>query len=186
MASSGRGSKQKGANFETKLANELSEMWNGKFNRVPASGGLRWGSDMRVVGDIIPPLGMKFPFVVEAKKREGFDLSHLFKNIGQIKEWYQQVVLDARRVKVHGLSPMLVFSKNREIMYVLIPFSDDVYEKLDKHFPVSRQTVSYKNIRDEDEYFDTLLTTMDGFKSLDTTFLWETYHEFPWDIQNPQ
>ncbi|AGT13408.1 holliday junction resolvase [Bacillus phage Troll] len=182
----GKMSKTKGAGYENKIAKELSDMWGGKFSRVPASGGLHWGSDQRVAGDIIPPLGMKFPFVVECKKREGFDLSHLFKNIGQIKDWFQQVVMDSRRLKVHGVSPLLIFSKNREISYILLPYSDEVYDKLNKHFPVSRQTVSFLDIREEENYFDTLLTTMDGFKSLDLTFLWETYHEFPWDIQNPQ
>src|SRR5699024_11495112 len=65
-----RRSKQKGNAYELKIAKELSKWWGGKFSRVPASGGLHWGSDQRVAGDIIPPVNSNFPFVVECKKRE--------------------------------------------------------------------------------------------------------------------
>ncbi|USL89290.1 protein D14 [Bacillus phage vB_BceH_LY2] len=188
MASSGRGSKQKGSSYELKVAKELAE-WSGEnVHRVPQSGGggARFGSDTRMTGDIIFPVGSRNSFVYECKKREGSTLEHLFKNIGEIKKWWEQVVMDSRRLREHGMSPCLIFSKNRDISYVLIPYSDDVYEKLDKHFPVSRQTVSFKDIRDEDQYFDTLLTTLDGFKSFDKVWLFDHYKDFNWDIQNPQ
>ncbi|UNA01527.1 holliday junction resolvase [Bacillus phage vB_BcgM] len=186
MASSGRGSKVKGSTYELKVAKELSE-WSGEnVHRVPQSGagGYSWGADSRMNGDVVFPVGSRNSFVYELKKREGWDLSHLFKNIGQIKEWFSQVVTDSRRMKSHGMSPCLIFSKNRDISYVVIPYSDDVYDKLNKHFPVSRQTISFKNIREEDEYFDTLLTTLDGFKSFEKAWLFEHYQDFEWDIQN--
>lgn|SRR5699024_2757826 len=177
----GRRSKQKGNAYELKIAKELSKWWGGKFSRVPASGGLHWGSDQRVAGDIIPPVNSNFPFVVECKKREGFTLHNLFLNTGQIKEWYNQVVLDARRV---NLTPILIFSKNRDKDYILIPYVEDVYFKLDKEYPVSRQTVMFDNIREETQYFDTMLTTLEGLESLDTKYVVDTYTNIDWDWQN--
>ncbi|ASR79582.1 holliday junction resolvase [Bacillus phage Kamfam] len=186
MASQGRGAKQKGASAELKIAKILGE-WSGEnVHRVPQSGagGTRFGTDTRMVGDITFPVNSQNCFVYESKKQEGWELANLFKGTGKIKEWFNQVVDDARRMKSLGMSPCLMFSKNRDIIYVLIPYTDEFYEVLDKSFPVSRQTVSYKDLRDEEQSFDTLLTTIEGFTSVDKYWLFDLYRNLEWDIRN--
>lgn len=186
MASSGAGSKQKGSGYELKLAKALTK-WSGEqVHRVPQSGagGATWGADSRMNGDIVFPVGSKNSFVYEAKKREGWGLHHLFLNIGDIKGWLMQVVMDSRRMESHGMSPCLIFSKNRDKDYVLIPYVQEVYEALDKNFPVLRQTVSFPNIRGEEQYFDILLTTLDGFTSFKPEYLFDVYRNLDWDSQN--
>lgn len=177
----GKRSRNKGSGFELKTAKELTRIWGGNFSRVPASGGLHWENDQRVAGDIIPPPESNFPFVVECKKVETDSLRNLFLNIGLVKDWWEQVTLDAKRV---SLTPMLVFSKNRDKMYVLLPYSERIYKELDGEFPVSRQTVSYKNVRDELQYFDTVLMTLDGFESIEKKKIIETYKGIKWDKRN--
>ena len=70
-------SKNKGSTFERVIAKKLTE-WSGhEFNRTPMSGGLRWKEDNSVVGDIVPPPDLNFPFGIEIKKQEvpwDFDL----------------------------------------------------------------------------------------------------------------
>jgi hypothetical protein len=188
MASSGRGSKNKGSAYELKLAKELSK-WSGEpVHRVPQSGagGATWGSDSRMNGDIVFPVGSQNSLVYEAKKREGWGIHHLFLNIGEVKTWWEQVVMDSRRMKEHGMSPCLIFSKNRDKDYVLLPYVDKIYTQLNKSFPVSRQTVYFDNIRGDTQYFDTLLTTLDGFTSFDPISLFSVYKDLDWDYQNTE
>ncbi|AIW03287.1 holliday junction resolvase [Bacillus phage Mater] len=186
MASSGRGSKQKGSSYELKLAKALSK-WSGEqVHRVPQSGagGHTWGADSRMNGDIVFPVTSNNSFIYEAKKREGWGLHNLFLNNGEIKTWFEQVVMDARRMAEHGMSPCLIFSKNRDKDYVLLPYVVEIYLALNKKYPVSRQTVTFDNIRGETQYFDTLLTTLDGFTSFDKEYLFAMYRNLDWDWQN--
>jgi hypothetical protein len=179
-------SKQKGSSYELKLAKALAA-WSGEpVHRVPQSGagGHTWGADSRMNGDIVFPVESKNSLIYEAKKREGWGLHHLFLNIGDIKTWFEQVVMDSRRMKKYGMSPCLIFSKNRDKDYVLLPYVDEIYTALDKKFPVSRQTVSFPNIRGEEQYFDTLLTTLDGFTSFDKAYIFSVYQDLDWDKLN--
>jgi len=188
MASSGRGSKTKGSGYELKISKLLAD-WSGEpVHRVPQSGagGHTWGADSRMNGDIVFPVGSKNSFVYECKKREGFEIAHLFKGTGEIKKWYEQVIMDSRRMAEYGMSPCLIFSKNRDINYVLIPYVEGIYFALDQNYPVSRQTISFSDIRGDVQYFDTLLTTLDGFTSFDKEYLFDTYRNLDWDAYADQ
>lgn len=160
----GKKSKTKGASYELKIAKLMSLWWRGDFHRVPASGGLNWGADSRVAGDIVPPQGLDFPFVIECKKREEWTMDHILLDISQPKEWWAQVVNDARRVKK---VPMLIFSRNRAKDFVMIPYVEPFYDLLDvNHHDVMRTTVTIKNIREEVQKFDVIVTTMDNIKRI--------------------
>ncbi|AMB18687.1 RusA-like Holliday junction resolvase [Bacillus phage Eldridge] len=188
MASSGRGSKIKGSGYELKLAKLLTK-WSGEqVHRAPQSGagGHTWGADSRMNGDIVFPVESENSFVYEAKKREGWGLHNLLLGTGEIKTWFEQVVMDSRRMAKYGMSPCLIFSKNRDKDYVLLPYVEDVYFALDQNYPVSRQTVSFSNIRGDVQYFDTLLTTLDGFMSFDKKYLFDTYRNLDWDAYADQ
>lgn len=177
-------SKQKGSTYERRVAKLMTDWWGGEFSRVPASGGLRWGADQRVAGDIVPPLRSNFPFVIECKKHEGWGLHNLLLNTGPIRTWWEQVILDCTRMAEHGMAPCLVFSKNRDKDYILIPYVEDVFNLLASKHPVSRQIVEYNNIRDETQYFDTLLTTFEGLSSLSKEYIQETYQGIEWNNLN--
>lgn len=128
--------KEKGNNFERKVANMLSN-WSGcKFLRTPASGAIHNFNDKRVVSDIVPPLSIgKFPFSIECKCVEcSWEFSTLISGTSQtINEHWKQSCEDAER---EGLRPMLVFSKNfRSIMVMIL---QDDFDKLfvNDNFPV--------------------------------------------------
>lgn len=182
MASQGRGARQKGSGYELKIAKEFSKWWGGQFSRTPGSGSLHWGSDQRIAGDIVPPQGMDFPFVIECKKHEGWTLENVFLNTGEPKDWWSQVVTDARRVK---LIPMLIFSRNRAKDYIMIPYTDWLYTRLKKEGNnVMRTIVTIKNIRGEEQHFDVLVTTYEMLSTFhpdalrayaESSVLWDPY-----------
>ena len=180
MASRGRGSKSKGSNFELKIAKQLTTWWGATFHRVPGSGSLHWGSDNRVAGDIVPPQGLDFPFVVECKKHEGWTLDNVLLNTGEPKTWWAQVVTDSRRVKQ---VPMLIFSRNRAKEYVMVPYSEDLYKMLTdtQKDPTMRTQITFEDIREEEQYFDVLVTTLDALSKVDPNVLRAYAKEVQWD-----
>lgn len=110
-------SKDKGDDFERKTAKQLGDWWGEKFNRTPMSGGLHWQEDNRVSGDIVTPPDSLFPWVVECKKREEWDIIQLVKGTGEIEKWWNQVLLDSERTR---MKPFLVFSKNFAPSYLMV------------------------------------------------------------------
>jgi len=110
-------SKNKGNEFELKVAKLLGKWWDETFRRTPGSGGLGWRSDNRVTGDIVTPEGSLFPFSVEAKKHEKWDFSQFIKGTGEVDSWWDQCVRDSVTV---DKEPLLVFSKNFAPTYFMI------------------------------------------------------------------
>jgi hypothetical protein len=177
-------SKTKGAGYELKVAKLLSPIWGGNFSRVPASGGLHWGSDQRVAGDIIAPQEVDFPFVVECKKREEWIIDHILLDIGQPRDWWKQVVEDARRVK---LVPILFFSRNRAKDFVMLPYSKPMLQELlSKGNDTMVTTTSFKNIREELQTFDVIVTTFDTFSKVDIQFIRKYAALVDWDKYKDQ
>jgi len=178
MASTGKGSKVKGSSYENKVAKLLGDWWGGKFSRVPASGGLQWGADQRVAGDIVPPADVYFPFVVECKKREEWTMEHVLLDIGDPKDWWKQVVMDARRIKK---VPLLIFSRNRAKDFVMLPHNHELYDALFMiNKDVMRTPVSIANIRGEIQTFEVNITTFDSLSQLSPDIL-KRYADIPWD-----
>lgn len=139
-----KNSKQKGNNFERKVAKILTEKLEMEFNRTPQSGGLRWASDNNVYGDIVTP--NNFPFIIECKNRENWSFDQLMK--GQCKEfdnWVKQVTEDCCRYNHNSGDkdtilkvPLIIFTKNRMPIYLAYDYGatnykeDEVIEKLIK------------------------------------------------------
>ena len=111
-------SKQKGSDFERKVAKMLTE-WSGyEFRRTPMSGALHWENDARVLSDIVPPLNLGFPFSIECKKREdSWDFDFILKGTSSIWEFWKQCLRDAQS---EDLEPLLVLSKNRRETYAMM------------------------------------------------------------------
>jgi Holliday junction resolvase len=172
-------SKTKGAGYELKVAKNLTKWWGHNFTRVPASGGLQWGSDNRVAGDIVAPIEADFPFVIECKKREEWTMDHVLLDIGQPKEWWSQVVGDARRVR---RVPLLIFSRNRAKDFIMLPHTEEMYAMLwAKGNDVMRTQVTIKNIRDELQEFDVIVTTYETFTSIPIPELKRYAADVEWD-----
>src|SRR5699024_8810932 len=107
----------KGKAYERLVAKRLGEWWEEPFRSTPGSGALHWEKDSRVSGDIVPPVDSDFPFTVECKKREGWYFDAIINETGEIPDWWQQSVDDAKRV---DREPILIFSKNRAPSYVML------------------------------------------------------------------
>ncbi len=150
-------SKQKGNEFELKIAKMLTE-WSGeKFHRTPASGALHWENDNRVVSDIVPPQTLVgWPFSIECKKVEGanWEFSAMIEGTSQtLKEHWQQCYGDSQREQ---MLPMLVFNKNRRNVYMMI--TEEVFHQLNVH------PKSYMNLHTEDSSL--VILKFDEFLSL--------------------
>ena len=112
----GSRSKNKGGNFELKVAKKITE-WSGvEFHRTPMSGALHWKQDTRVISDIVPPQGLIWPFSIECKKVEyDWSFSNFIEGTNLFWDHWKQAHDDAER---EGLIPLLVFSKNYRNTYV--------------------------------------------------------------------
>lgn len=108
--------RNKGAKFERDIAKILSKWWGEEFHRTPASGGLHWQADNRVAGDIVAPVDSDFPFNVECKKQESWNMEQIIKGTGDVVSWWEQCINDAKRVDE---IPLLIFSKNHSPIYYM-------------------------------------------------------------------
>lgn len=175
--------KGKGSSFERLVAKELTNWWGeGDFHRTPGSGSLHWADDNRVSGDIIPPKGSTFNFSVECKDHATTKLDQLVSGVGgagEFKDFWKQCTGDARNF---DKIPMLVFKCPRVKPWVVLPYVPKVFNSLAGKFPVIHTVISFKNIREEDQEFYVLATTLNG---LTTTFtpssILAMYKDCKWD-----
>lgn len=112
--------RRKGAKFENAIAREVTAWTGVKFTRTPSSGG--WAK----TGDITPkdPKEMvKFPFNLELKNNETWNLPMLFKfaDTGKLpkpySDWWKQCTDDAKKSK---RIPMVVFSRSYDLVYCIM------------------------------------------------------------------
>lgn len=128
-----KNSRAKGAGYERKICKLLQPWWDCEFHRVPASGGLRWKQDNRVTGDIVVQEDVKdFPFVIECKKREGWNFEQLIKGTGEVVSWWEQNNNDLERLSDSTKHPLVIFSKNLSPDYYMIRLDDFKALKLPK------------------------------------------------------
>lgn len=120
--------KEKGNNFERKIAKILSD-WSGvKFIRTPMSGAIHNFKDKRVVSDIVPPLSLgEFPFSIECKNVNcSWEFSNILEgNSTTIEKHWSQCTKDADQ---EGLLPWLIFTKNFRRIYSVMWKTD--FDKL--------------------------------------------------------
>lgn len=128
--------KQKGNNFERKIANIFSDRFaeytgiSQSFRRNPDSGSFFGGTnaaraethdtDWAVYGDLICPKAFKF--VVECKhyKKAPTFKSLIEQNISEWDKWIKQVQQDA---KVCGKDPMLIIKYNNVPAFVMLDWT---------------------------------------------------------------
>ena len=119
--------KEKGNNFERKIAKKLSD-WSGvKFMRTPMSGAIHNFKDKRVVSDIVPPLSIgNFPFSIECKNVNcSWEFSGIIDGTSiTLEKHWDQCVKDAEQ---ESLLPLLIFTKNYRQVYSVL--EKEVFDK---------------------------------------------------------
>lgn len=122
-------SKQKGSEFELKVAKLLTK-WSGEiFHRTPMSGALHWANDNRVVSDIVPPQSLVdagWPYSIECKKVEAsWEFNGFIEGTAIFWKHWKQCYEDSQR---ENMIPLLVFNKNYRDIYVAM--TTEVYVQL--------------------------------------------------------
>lgn len=131
--------REKGAEFERKIAKLIGNWWEEEFHRVPRSGGCHWREDHRVSGDLVAPPMSIFPFGVECKKQEDWIIDQLLIGTGKVESWWTQCIRDASQ---YSRKPFLIFAKNyMPILFMMqhsdfIPLSEAEYFKANGMMPL--------------------------------------------------
>lgn len=127
MASVGRGARNKGSNFELKIAKQLTAWANGKaeFSRTFNSGAFSsTHGKLESSGDI--ETEALWPFSMELKNHESFtSLDTLYHSQANIQSFWNQNLGDAVRV---SKVPMLITHRNRSKAYVTLPYSPVIHK----------------------------------------------------------
>jgi hypothetical protein len=122
----------KGGANERAIAKILQEWWSDhnpdvKFTRTPQSGGWHAKGEWNLAGDVVCS-DEEFPFHIEAKKQEHWNLDQLFAATGPVFEWWWQ----ARRECPEDKLPVLTFTRNRRPQYMMLEWLDGLYTLLSK------------------------------------------------------
>jgi len=116
----GKKSKDKGSAFERTVRTMFCKAWDIEMERSPRSGG--WGK-MGTRGDlIVDPLKYPYwPFFIECKNQQAWDITHLFQGTEKSKvvEWWEKA---KRQAAEDDKTPLLVFTKKYSPIFVRCNF----------------------------------------------------------------
>jgi len=135
-------SRRRGGNFENATCRALSAWFGYTSQRLAELPFRRRSTSIMPLeghwnggGDILHRPDVAFPFAVECKDREGWELDGaLYVPTWPIWDWWEQAQEQARNAR---LCPLLVFSRNRRPHYVLLREREATWLKLKpKHGPV--------------------------------------------------
>ena len=117
---SGKKSKDKGRNYELSIAKAWSEYTGLEIIRTPMSGA--WAGTS---GDLLPKnREQNFPFVIECKKQEDWNLFQVIKGEGEFYKWVDQVISEVRKdleITKQERFPLVMFSKNYQPDFIACP-----------------------------------------------------------------
>ncbi|ATG86350.1 putative resolvase [Lactobacillus phage LpeD] len=181
----GRSRHVKGSNFERDVAKKFTE-WSGvKFNRTFASGaqGKENAGDTRITGDLFAPVGYSFPFSVECKNHNNFNIRNLFLGGSVIKLFLKQNISDAR---LSNRAPLLVSKVSREDTYCVLPYTAELEDLLrNKKLPYFRKYFSYLDERTHiNNVFDMIVTNLNSLLLATPEQLDSWYKDIDWDYLN--
>lgn len=116
----GINSKDKGDRAERAVAKLFTAWWGSDFTRTPGSGGFatkQFRDDWNAAGDLVTP-DETFPFTVEVKHNEGWEMRHLLTGTDKSLIWqFWQQCLDETK---EGDMPLLVFTKNHQPWFYMM------------------------------------------------------------------
>ncbi len=114
--------KQKGNRGERQAYKILADWWGSKFTKTPGSGAfatITQRGDLNVAGDVSTE-DPTFPFCVEVKWRESWHMEQLIKSDEcELWDWWEQTKRDA---ELAGKEPLLMFKRNHQPWYYMMPF----------------------------------------------------------------
>ena len=112
-------SRDKGGRGEREAVKLLESWWGSEFSRTPGSGAfatITQRTDLNVSGDVSTP-DPNFPFIVEVKWHEGWDLDQLIKSDkGKVWQWWKQAKEQAEDTNKY---PLLLMKRNRNPWYYM-------------------------------------------------------------------
>ena len=162
----GKHAKRKGSSAQRNVAKVLG-LWlyndPNIFHSTPASGGLRWKSDVAGTrGDIVAPDDINFPYSIEIKNQEGWDFHQLFQDQGKIPKWWKQTEDDA---KVVDKLPCLIFTRNNLPYFTMLNLSSlkwPFWDLNNNTFDLAINSMSFGEMkkRDIEDYFRLLRRCM--------------------------
>ena len=127
--------RKKGNDFENAVCRALSQWYGTRSKRLSGLPFRRRSTSIMPVeghwqgeGDILHRPDVSFPFAVECKKHEGWELDGgYYEAKWPVWDWWEQAKAQARRAK---LKPLLIFTRNRRPVYVLLEESAATWLKL--------------------------------------------------------
>ena len=120
-------SKEKGNRAERELTKKFAKWWDSKFYRTPGSGsfatrGYSLPEGVDLSGDVVTT-DKDFPFCVESKNFEGWNLEQLLTSPKcELKSHWQQTVRESPDNKL----PLLVFTRNYQPHFIMLREEDDL------------------------------------------------------------
>lgn len=153
-------SKKKGNRNERKLT-KLWSTWTGwEFNRVPASGGLRWKKTDNISGDIIctEPGIYNFKFSIECKSYNKLDFDNLLNGNkkSKIREFWEQAKADGKRANKVPILLMRCNGMKADMHFIVL--SIGTYLRIRKYIKTEHGKLTYNNKM-------VILNSYDFFKS---------------------
>lgn len=134
--------RNKGSNNERDVAKTLTKAWGQEFHRTPMSGGLGWGGQNNVSGDIVPPPEIHFPLTLELKKvEESWEFDRMLLSTSLFTSWWNQSCRDGEN---YNKIPCVIFTKNRRKQWLAMP-SEEI-NKLNKMFSMKME-LQIKNMK---------------------------------------
>lgn len=125
-------SKSKGGRFERTMSKWFTNWTGYEFNRVPASGGLRWKNAENITSDIActdSKHSKKFRFSVECKSYKELNFEHVLleKKSCKILKFWEQARDDAKRANKFPLLVMKYNGMSKGEAFVMVGYN--VYVK---------------------------------------------------------
>jgi len=113
-------SRSKGGRGEREAVKLLKSWWGSEFSRTPGSGAfatITQRTDLNVSGDVSTP-DPDFPFIVEVKWHEDWDLDQLIKSEKcKVWQWWKQAKDQAEGT---GKLPLLLMKRNHNPWYYMM------------------------------------------------------------------
>lgn len=199
MATRGRSSKNKGSEYERRIAKKMSEAFHTNVQRTAYSGSTRGietqynHSEVKgkngFVGDLFFPQNHPLSiFNYELKNHAKVKLAQFFNSNGEIPSFLEQVTTDSRRLGGVGHSvPCLVIHVEREDDYVAFPFKGEAYKQLTLTGPTMITMLNYVEERTQKNYqYQMLITNLNNFFNIDLKHVYSWYKNYDWERLNHQ
>jgi hypothetical protein len=149
------GNRSKGIGFELTVAKQIAKDLGGfdqqrYLPRAPDSGARRnWKGDIVATGELLSI----WPFLIECKKEEGWQLEGLLKNDNKhiIREWWTKAC--EQSFDSYGKTPLLIFARNFQPWLIAYPSSLMEFQDYGKISPFLMFTAFTDTDKTHDNYF---------------------------------